>query len=578
MPGKNSLLAVAGILLAATAVGCPRDRGLPDRKPPGQITGRIPPHIRSTVAEYAILQGAGQMPVRGWGVVVGLGRNGSSEVPDHLKEYLQKVLYRDSGLGSPRAGTGAAPASRVLRDRDTAVVEIIGTIPAGATVGSKIDLFVRALPHDQTRSLEGGVLLLTDLRLPVGGKALAGRGSRAYATGHGQVFTNPFLDPTRMLDQDKLRRGRLIGGGRVALPRVLRLQLREANFRQADIIQRRINERWSRADNTPVAKARNRYAIDLAVPDEFAERYSEFIKLVMRLPIHFGQRRWIQHAQDIAREMEAPEAEYEDLALVWEAMGRQALPAVSKLYKSRVAGAAFYAARTGMRLDDGPAATIVQEFARRAGSPFQIPAIEELARHRAAPVGKMLTELLDSGSELVRLAAYRALVRRGGSIAVRRMSIGGRFDLDVVACKGQRVVYAMQTDRQRIVLFGGADMTVARPMFLTTPGGLVTINAGKATGKLTVYRKLPRSGRSSKPFAVAPRVLDLIGTLGLPAKPGPDKKIMGLGLTYSQVVMTLYHLCRAGDIKAKFVLQPAPGMEQALRAASTRHGRDMPGS
>ena len=121
----------------------------------------IPSHLQDTVGEYAILTGD-DMPVRGYGLLVGLGKSGSSEVPTPIRDYLEESLAKH-GLGSSRLGTAGVTPAMVLDDHDTAAVLVGGAIPAGAPAGTSFDVSVAALPETQTRSLDGGILLGTPL-------------------------------------------------------------------------------------------------------------------------------------------------------------------------------------------------------------------------------------------------------------------------------------------------------------------------------------------------------------------------------------------------------------------------------
>ena len=577
MPGSKWLLAILGMIVAGGWGGActpPEPKKKPEVKEVAPaLPIRIPPHINNTVAQYAVLQGTGVMPVQGWGIVIGLGRNGSSEVPQAVKEYLIKQLTVQ-GFGSVLEGTPEISPERLLNDKDTAVVEVTGAIPGGATAGSRFDVYVQSLPNDQTRSLEGGRLLLTDLHLPVGGPETAGRNVTTIARAEGEVFVNPFLDASKIESQPQLREGRVLGGGLVTESRVLKLQVRQASHSTTQTIDLRLRQRWS--GQTPVARAKNDTTIDVFVPEEYRKDYPHFLKLVMRLPIYFGNEQYIEHAYEIARAMESPGAPYEDLAMVWEAMGRQAIPACRRVYASRLPKAAFCAAQVGMRLDDPPASQIILDAAMNPASPFRLPAIEELGRHPSVLAGTQLGDLLDDANATVRMAAYRAAIRRGGHPAITTIDVGGRFFVDVVASRGPRAIYVAQSLQPRIAVFGGYDLPITTPIFVTTPVGLVTIDGKQGKDTVSVFRKTPITGALSQSFIVPAKVVPLIATLGTAAKLDPEKKqVMGLGLTYGQVVATLYHLCQAGDIKAEFVPEQPPN-QATVRGAPVMYRPDTP--
>jgi hypothetical protein len=293
----------------------------------------------------------------------------------------------------------------------------------------------------------------------------------------------------------------------------------------------------------------------------------------MHLPIGMGPGETEAHARQIAAAMELPGANHSELALVWEAIGKHVLPIVQNLYASRNATTSFYAARTGLRLgDDTVAGDIVIRFAQTGGSPLQVSAIHELGRtpslFRATPV---LHKLLDDENDMVRVAAYEALLRRGDKGMITRIDVGEQFKLDLVASTRGFVIYATQTQEPRIVLFG-RDMPVQRVLFFELPDELVTISSRKGDEKLTLFRKIPRTGRYSDALTCDFTVRSLILTLGLPSEKGPDGYVKGLNFTYGQVVRILSRMCepsdkdaRDADIDAKFVLQSLPGIQRIFQ-------------
>jgi len=602
-----ALLVLAGCL----AVGCGDWRRPRAQHEPQEFA--LPVYVRGTVAEFAGLAGGGDLPVQGYGVVVGLGRNGSSEVPPHVAQYLKQYLKKQ-GLGSSRAGTGALTPERVLRDLDTAVVLLAGAVPPAAPKGTRFDLTVRALPGTQTRSLEGGYLEPAELHLAFRGRAWPGGPSFVWARGRGEVFVNPFRDVRGPENQAEVLSGRIIGGAEVVRQRPVQLQLRVPDYARADLIQRRINERFGTAGR--VATAQNAAAINVEIPRAFRDDYTRFLRLLLHLPLDARAATRETMARQIADRIVQPGANADELALVWEAMGRRVLPVVQGLYTSEHAAAAFHAARTGVRLGDRGARHVLLRFAREMGSPLQIPAVRELGRHpRLRQSVPVLRELLEAEDALVRLAAYEALEQLGDGARVRRVRIGDEVVLDLVSCGGRPAVYASQTGRQKIVLFG-RDLMVRQEVFFRSADGLVTLfnghkhhtvtktdaanrffvrqladrERGRGTSLdrfverlraanpgvdwselepgrrliipprdwLVVFREMPSTGRASPTVWTDFRVESLVKVLARRAGEDLNGEVTGLGLTYGQVVRVLYRLCEEGHIPAKFLLLEPP--------------------
>ncbi len=416
----------------------------------------------------------------------------------------------------------------------------------------------------------------TDLQIAIEGTAKPGGVTRRWAIARGEVFVNPFIDASKAAERIKLREGRIIGGGKLTEERPIRLVLRSPSFPGCAMIERRINQRFP-TQSYKVATGKNASIIELRVPPNYRNDYRHFLDLVMHLPLTTGAAATDIKVRYALHRIQQDGAQHHELALLLEAIGRQIVPMLQPHYNSKNLKAAFYVSRTGLRLGDETAGEVMLNFAVMDNSPLQMFAIEELGRHRGLlDAVSVLRNLLENKDELVRVAAYEALLKHGDYGKIQRIKISDYFKLDLVDSKGKKVIYATQTQEAKIVIFGGS-IPVSNPVFFCPKDELVTISnvkIGEQT-KLVVYRKLPYKDIYSEPLHTDLTVASLIKTLGSPAKIGRDRKIEGLALTYSQVLRVLYGMCKSNGIKAKFVLQPLPQMQRIYQEASTG---DTPGS
>jgi flagellar basal body P-ring protein FlgI len=589
------------ILIAAICVlisGCGKGKTVIKTPMVGQRTIVVPTHHIGTVSQYAQIIGGQMLPVRGYGVVGGLGKDGSSQIPPQLRTYLIQYLRRRN-IGSRRAGLEDLPPERILRDMDTAIVEISGAIPSCAPKSRLFDVKIRAI-GSQVRSLEGGVLYEAELRLATANITAPDRGSKVLATASGSVFVNPFIDGAKVAELVKLRQGRVIGGGKTKSPRAVSLQLLTPDFSRAAIIQRSINERFQRPGMTRVANAKGSDSVAITIPAEWRGDYLHFLELVMHMSLQTSGGQWESRARQVAGAMKLPKANHDALSLVLEAMGRRAIPIISKHYTDSDPFVSYYSARAGMRLGDLVAAPeVILRIAGSPRNPLRNEAITELGRHRRYIRSlAVLRKALNDPDDMVRVLAYESLRKIGRNSAVLTIPVG-EFQLDIVQSKGRGVVYATQSEKSRLVLFGG-DMLINRPTYFSGLQGLVTINASKKDKYITLFRKVGVAGRISPAFRIAPTAKALISAMGREAKNGqgelmlPDlddagkpkrdsagqivyKKadVKGLGLSYGQVVTILHRLCKQGSLAAddksaaaKFVLQKPKGLQEFLRRAA----------
>ncbi len=619
MRTNTAAILLAAVSLCALAGGC-----WPERSAESDPSEELAPlHVRGTVGEYAVLRSGGRVSLQGYGLVAGLGDDGSAEVPPRVRKYFVDVLLKEK-LGSYRAGTEGVPPSRLIDDTDTAAVLIGGAMPPGAPEGTRFDVYVSALRQTGTRSLVGGVLLPADLRIAAGNLAAPAGPTKTWASARGSVFVNPFLDPTDRSMEAKLREGRIIGGGVIVRPQPVRLELRRPDYARAQLIERRINERFPTDEK--VARARSRSVIEISVPGPMRHDYERFLRLLLHLPLRAGTRD-LGRTRELIDALERPDSNHDGIALVLEAIGRQAVPELQRLYASSNPDAAFYAARTGLRLGDTEALDVLVELARASDSAYQVPAIEELGRRgRAVRALSLLRGLIDDENDAVRIAAYEALRQIGDRRSVVTEHIGEEFTLDVVRSSRRPMIYVTQTGTPKIVVFAD-ELPVRKEVFFGTPdGGLTITNGGKyvrltskaltagdvpaylammewgdadradeivlanpdvhwsglelgdrilipPAERMLVWRRLAAYGRVSDVFYLDFDAVELIRTIGSPAQPGPDGEIQGLGMTYGEVVGVVYRMCERGDIPAKFVLQQLPeadriGQAQAMEDAA----------
>lgn len=524
-----------------------------------------PPAVEGTIAEFAYLDGGADLLIRGYGLVVGLGGNGSRECPEPVRRAIaeQMMRYRQQSGNGVSADVSA---DRMIDDMDTGVVVISAAIPPGVPVGTKVDAYVQALPGTQTTSLDGGTLMTADMT-QFDARRAGTVESRAFGAAHGAIFVNPFADTTSPSVGQRLREGRIIGGCTTTESRAIRLILRQADYGRAQMIQNRINERF---DSIPkVASAKDPTYIDLRIPKAYRNDYKHFLQLITHLYLNKAGGMQDQKAMQLTKDILLPTAQHEDIALVWEAMGRQVAPMLRDLYKSDNVPAAYYAARAGSRLGDLTARDVLIQAARTSGSPYQFDAIAELSTVRDLQAFGVLKELLDSNNELVRVAAYEALCACGYQGAVQRTNVDDQFTVDVVPSGRDFVIYATQTGTPRLVFFGQA-VRVRQPVFFTSPDGILTLHAEKSDKLLHAFRKVGAQKRLSEVFDIPFDVPSLVKTLGQIPTKGADGKARGLGLTYSQVVGVLYRLCDEKDktIPAKFVLQRTDELKRILQGTS----------
>jgi hypothetical protein len=566
-PARPILLSrtVAGALALVVASGCkdgvfdwsflfPEDHGsvVDDTQYTDHITSSA--SYRDTVAELAYFDGMRRLRVRGYGVVAGLRDQGSEQCPPRIMNQLIQDLYKRPEF-TDRTDLVVTP-QRLITDKDTAVVLVEGEIPAAAVARDRFDLVVRAVPGDQTLSLEGGQLYpcrLTIFRSVGGGAWIPGK---EVADAAGPIFINPFAHGEDAATKPNRREGVVIGGGVAFEDRRVRLLLTIPSYQRAVAIARRINERFPQPDN-PVADALSPTEIRIVIPDSFRHEPRRFLAVAQHvyLPQHTGFMS--QRLAELAREFVRPDAPHEEIALAWEAAGRTALPVVQNFYTHDRPACSFYSAQTGLRLGDDVAVEAIDQHLNNPKSPHRMEAIQTLAAARGSiRAARPLRTALSDEDARIRVAAYHALVdRNDDSVASFKVGSDG-FLLDVVRAEGKNMVYATRREQRRIALIGG-ELSAIPPLFYVLPSGALSVEAEPGAEYLTLIRQSPNLDLMSPPIKSSVNAFRLIPLLGADPPSAPAEPIMGLGLSYTDIVLLMSDLCRNGSFNADFMLESA---------------------
>jgi hypothetical protein len=525
-------------------------------RPPEPSALRAPitdPILMNTIGAVSLMSSADSQRLRGFGLVVGLGDQGSSDCPTSVREYLVDYFNKQYATAQGPNRMSASPES-MIDSPDTAVVELIGNIPAGSLVGKRFDVQVSALDA-QTRSLVGGVLLPCDLKVfqatPRG--VMTGR---ALASASGAVFTNPFTDAGS--PRGETRRGYVLGGGSTKEGRTARLLLETPSYSMSRRIEQRINERFGQRPR--VAEAISSGYVEVTTPSEYVDEQAHFLSLVTHLYLDGTPAGLERRLSQLPEYIEPSNERLEHISLIWEAAGRLATPEVQAYYQDADPAIRYYAARAGLRLDDAAALPVLAAIASEAGHAHQILAVREIGRSRLNGAADALARLLDADDSQIRVAAYEELVgRRHPLIRSERFAHSAdpallNFTLDLVRSTGAPLIYVRRTAEPRIAVFG-ATMPVATPLFYNHPDDWITLDTPDGSGEITVLSRGRHGGEFQRPFHVPARVADVIRALAGRPDPRDGSASHGLGLPYALVVQVLDALNRDRVIAANVVME-----------------------
>ena len=519
----------------------------------------IDPIMRGTVASETGLVGFDPVVVRGYGIVVGLRDTGSRQMPSDVRAFLTQELAK-RGFGSGQPGAPKLSPQDLLNSSDTAVVIVEGVIPPGAPKGSKFDVRVTTAPGTSTSSLEGGRLLIADLR--PGPLFTGSRQPFPLAEGAGPVVINPFVEPNAT-QRDAINRtsGRVLDGGLVNKDMPLKLRLMTPSHSRAETIQNTINTLFPREPRQKEETAHGRSAetIDLSVPPSFRKRTGEFAELIRHTPLNVENPE--QTAMAIRRSLLANPGAAGAASWRWQALGKRALPMIQDLYEYPEEQPRFAALNAGSKLDDQLAVQPLMDLARKSESlTIRTEAIKLLGRMGTnAEIELGLRELLDDPDVEIRLSAFEALDKRRDPHIIG-MEMGRKFVLNVVPSK-YRMIYVSQSGQPRVVVFGEA-LGVKVPMTLYSWEGRLIIKADEGDRFLEVfYRERPELPATVD--RVKPDMSSLIGYFA--RRPTPDRPETGLNFSYSETISALHELWRLKYIDCDFRAEQDRILAEVLR-------------
>lgn len=560
MKGWFSLKTVgAGLLATVLAAGCSDWMGQskkPTSRPAGttdSVSTASPLEaavaLQGTIGASTYVEGNRLLPVRGYGLVVGLGGKGSRNCPPSVRDYLRKEIARQRMTGSSGDTDSVSPEG-LMNSLDTAVVIVDAEVPAAAAKHRAFDVRVQAMDPD-TQSIGGGILLPCDLKIyrEVGpAEVIEGR---THARAQGPVFTNPFAGSADAKTTVDPREGIVIGGGSNVIERKVELVCVIESYSVVRQIRDVINRRFP--STPPAADAISPTTVQLTIPPGYRGREGRFIQKVRYLPMTSSNAQLEARAKALIMEFTRENAPLEELSLAIEGVGLSAVRMLQPLYTHPRKVVNYYAARAGLRLGDNLGVEIVIRHAEDPKSSHRRMAVRELGQcvHHPRAIAALRALLSDPDVQL-RVLAYESL-RDVDPEGISQVAVGRKplnFLLEVVESGGPATVYARRSQVRRLALIGGDHMVCRPPLLYSQPDKPVVLSANEDDRTLTLIRKNASGGILIGPIQAPLDVPTLVRFLGQDLSRNFEGKIEGLGLDYAIVLDVLYRLSEKGALRA----------------------------
>lgn len=603
----GSALSLAGVM---TLVGCSGDKAAKQKVALKPLYKELPPKnvpamFKDTILARCDLTNDDAFQVSGYGVVVNLNGTGDSKAPNAVRQYIIEEMFKHR-VGSPSTEIKTPSPEAMLRDPRVAIVEVDGFLPPGVRKGQRFDVQVSAIPDSDTTSLAGGDLLQTELRI-MGANPNDPRGAvNVYARGEGAVFVNPAyaLDPKASQDPKarlSLRFGIAMNGASALEDRSLGLRLRAPSLRMSRYIEDRIDSRFQEMKPDVVAAAQDEGMVQIYVPLNYGGDWEHFSQVVMHLYLNGSPEFSASKAKELADEAVKPDAPLGDISFAWEGLGKAAIPVILErnLMSHPSQDVAYAASRAAAFVGETSAMQALVNIARTPNHKFQINALQSLAAlHNSPAINEKIRELLNSDQTLVRLEAYKMLLKNNDP-AVNQIPVGKIFALDVIRCEAPPVVYATRLGEPRIAVIGNKPQ-LQMPITFSAMEGRLTISSDTSNRFVTIFYRPaePPTGVHTRALAKqlepikiisSPDLAEVIARLG---GTGGDGSTRTLSFNYGQIVSILSNLtgqqqlvasAGASRLPASFILQELPGGQDSIYSAPVisdqgRPQTDEPGS
>jgi flagellar basal body P-ring protein FlgI len=434
------------------------------------------------VGDHAVAYGLHPLKVESVALITKLPSTGSDPPPSILRAALVDEL-QIRGVEHP---------NELLKSPTTALVLVTGYIRPGIRKGDHFDVAVQCQPRDGTTSLRGGWLMearLTELAVDAGNNIREGR---QQALAQGNVLVDPAATDK---DKDRLRAGRVLGGGIATRSRDLGLLLKaeHKSSRLSDQIGKSINARffsYEQGTQQGVANAKTDQYIELRLHPRYKDNIARYVSVVRAVAVRESGVERSRRMRLLERQLLDP-IDSERAALKLEAIGVDAVDILAKGLKSNSAEVRFYAAEALAYLLDGDsqyapvAAGILAEIALSEPA-FRAYALAALCAMKDVSAYDQLRKLQDVPSAETRYGAFRALwTRDPNDPYVRGVGLSGQLSFHELDAAGPPMIHVTNSFRPEIVLFGKGQR-LGVPCMLETSKSL-TVH-GESEDRVTVAR------------------------------------------------------------------------------------------
>lgn len=351
--------------------------------------------------DYISVSGNNMVALRGVGLVTGLDGTGGDPPPSHLRKELMDEM---STMKIPHA-------SRILADRNTALVIVTAYLPPMVREGQRFDVRVTLPPNSEATSLKGGTLLETRLSEE---RMVAGRGNlkgHLYGIASGAILTA--LGDGVKNNAAMLRRGSIPGGAVSKTERNLEVVLRNEHRgrktvqRVESAISNRLHHYNRLGQRIPMAEAKTDLLLELNVHPTYRNNFPRYQHMIRSIAYREDSVARRLRMERLSEELLNP-VDSQSAALQLEAIGREGIPFLQAGLTAGNFESRFHSAQALAYLNDSSGVAVLKEAALQEPA-FRVYALAALSVINDADSVMALRELVAADDLETRYGAVRAI-------------------------------------------------------------------------------------------------------------------------------------------------------------------------
>jgi hypothetical protein len=482
--------------------------------------------------------------VEGLGYVTGLDGTGG-DPPNNTYRRLMVETMKKKGVENP---------SDVLRSPNSCLALLRTTVPPGSRKGDVVDVEVWIPPGDDSKSLKGGFLLETELKEQViaQGKHIQNKGALegdAWVRIDGPILVMAD-EKNEAARAATLKKGRILGRGRVLADRDFRLMLEDGkkSKTRSRLVADQINQRFKsiRSEaSKQIAVPFDYQTIRLGLPPEYEHDSERFLHVVRRIPMSRSKSFQEQILGFLEADLMNPETTIE-ASLRLEAIGGPAIGVLKEGLLSDNELVQFCSAQSLAYLKDPSGYKILAQLADRSNL-YRAYAFAALIAHDQPLARTHLTRLLSSQSSEARYGAFRSLwMLDENDPQVRPILMGpDEFSVHLIDSNGPPMVHLSRNFRREIVLFQPRQQII--PPLTMQVGDHLTVTASAGTNEVHLYSSRPGKGGVREERRIATTsIIDVI------------EKASELGATYPDIVDLLMQASAGNNLSSRLEINALP--------------------